>query len=191
VESAEGAPAANSLQTTSAANAASAMIGKMAADSKPVTPESLGAMHMSADGTMSATPMTLAVTPASANQAVGSTFQVSIVASNAHDLFAVPLQIQFDPKVLSLVNVDAGDLLAKDGQAVALVHRDEGNGAVTISAERPHGTKGVDGQGSICTLTFKALAPGDSTLSLARIGTRDSQQNRIASVGAQGVVHVK
>ena len=91
---------------------------------------------------------------------VGATFQVSIVAQNAHDLFAVPLQIQFDPKVLSLVNVDAGDLLGKDGQSVALVHRDEGNGAVTISATRPPGTKGVDGQGSICTLTFKAIGAG-------------------------------
>jgi len=140
---------------------------------------------------MSAAPLTLAVTPATANQAVGATFQVSIVAQNAHDLFAVPLQIQFDPKVLALVNVDAGDLLGKDGQSVALVHRDEGNGAVTISATRPPGTKGVDGQGSICTLTFKAVGPGDSTLALTRIGTRDSQQNRIPAVGTQGVVHVK
>ena len=116
---------------------------------------------------------------------------MSIVATNAHDLFAVPLQIQFDPKVLALVNVDAGDLLGKDGQSVALVHRDEGNGAVTISATRPPGTKGVDGQGSICTLTFKAIAAGDSTVALTRIGTRDSQQNRIVANGVQGVVHVK
>jgi general secretion pathway protein D len=191
MESAGGAPAANSLQTTSAATAASAMIGKMAADSKPASQASMAGMHMEADGTMSATPMTLAVTPGSADQAVGSTFQVSIVASNAHDLFAVPMQVQFDPKVLALVNVDAGDLLGKDGQSVALVHRDEGNGALTISATRPPGTRGVDGQGSICTLTFKAIGPGDSTLALTRIGTRDSQQNRIAAVGAQGVVHVK
>jgi general secretion pathway protein D len=191
VESSEGAPAANSLPKTSAANAASSMIAKMAADSKPVTPETMANMHMSANGTMSATPLTLAVTPGSTNQTVGATFQVSIVAQNAHDLFAVPLQIQFDPKVLALVNVDAGDLLGKDGQSVALVHRDEGNGAVTISATRPPGTKGVDGQGSICTLTFKAIGPGDSTLALTRIGTRDSKQNRIASVGTQGVVHVK
>jgi general secretion pathway protein D len=49
----------------------------------------------------------------------------------------------------------------------------------------------VDGQGSICVLTFKAIGAGDSTLALTRIGTRDSQQNRIAAVGAQGVVHVK
>jgi general secretion pathway protein D len=103
----------------------------------------------------------------------------------------VPLQLQFDPKVLALVNVDAGDLLGKDGQSVALVHRDEGNGAVTISATRPPGTKGVDGQGSICTLTFKAVGAGDSTLALTRIGTRDSQQNRITAVGATGTVHVK
>ena len=191
VESSAGAPAANSLPATSAANAASSMIAKMAADSKPASQESMAGMHMSADGTMSATPMTLAVTPGSANQAVGSTFQVSIVASNAHDLFAVPMQVQFDPKVLQLVNVDAGDLLGKDGQSVALVHRDEGNGALTISATRPPGTKGVDGQGAVCTLTFRALAAGDSTLALTRIGTRDSQQNRIAAVGAQGVVHVK
>jgi general secretion pathway protein D len=191
VESAEMSPGSSSLSNTSAANAASAMIGKMAADSKPATQESLAAMHMQPNGTLSTAPMTLTVTPTSASQAVGSTFQVSVVASNAHDLFAVPLQMQFDPKVLSLVNVDSGDLLGKDGQSVALVHRDEGNGAVTISATRPPGAKGVDGQGTVCTLTFKALTPGDATLALTRIGAKDSQQNRIASVGIQAVVHVK
>jgi general secretion pathway protein D len=191
VESSEGGQPTKSLPSTSAATAASSMIAKMAADSKPVTPTAMANMKMAPNGTMTPTQLTLAVTPGSTNQAVGATFQVSLVALDAHDLFAVPLQLQFDPKVLTLVNVDAGDLLGKDGQSVALVHRDEGNGAVTISATRPPGTKGVDGQGSICTMTFKAIAPGDSTLALARIGTRDSQQNRIASVGVQGVVHVK
>ena len=182
---------AASLQPTSAANAASAMIGKMAADARPVTPDAIAAAKMAPNGTMAATPVTLSVVPAGANQAVGSTFQVSVVASNAHDLFATPLQMQFDPRVLALVNVDSGDLLSRDGQAVALVHRDEGNGAVTVSATRPPGTKGVDGQGTICTLTFKALAAGDATLALTRIGLKDSQQNNIASVGGQAVVHVK
>jgi general secretion pathway protein D len=196
VESSEMAPAGNSLPATSAANAASAMIGKMAADAKPVTPESMAGMQMQQNGTMSAAPasgpaMTLAVTPAASSEMVGSTFQVAVVASGAHDLFAVPLQIQFDPRVLSLVNVDTGDLLGKDGQNVGLVHRDEGNGAVTISATRPPGAKGVDGQGTVVTLTFKALTPGDATLALTRIGAKDSQQNRINATGVQAVVHVK
>ena len=195
MESSELAPAGSSLPATSAANAASAMIGKMAADAKPVTQESLDAMRMRPNGTISTAPtgpaMTLAVTPAASGEAVGSTFQVSVVASGAHDLFAVPLQMQFDPHVLSLVNVDAGDMLGRDGQQVGLVHRDEGNGAVTISATRPPGAKGVDGQGTVVTLTFKALAPGDATLALTRIGAKDSRQNLMNTTGVQAVVHVK
>jgi general secretion pathway protein D len=122
---------------------------------------------------------------------VGSTFQVAVTAMNARDLYSVPMQMQFDPRVLQLVNVDAGDLLSRDGMAVALVHRDEGNGAVTISATRPPGAKGVDGQGTICTLTFKAIAAGNSTLALTRIGAKDSQQVSVVTMGNQGVVRVK
>ena len=71
------------------------------------------------------------------------------------------------------------------------MHRDEGNGLVTISASRPPKTKGIDGQGTLCTLTFKAIAPGDSTLALVKIGAKDSKQNNLPAVGSQSVVHVK
>ena len=77
--------------------------------------------------------------------------------------------------MLALVNVDTGDLLGRDNQPVALVHRDEGNGTVTVSASRPPQTAGVNGAGVICTLTFKALAAGDSPLSLVKIGAKDSK----------------
>jgi general secretion pathway protein D len=190
------------LQPTSAAMAANAMLGKMAAEGRPLTPGGMAAagggptMGTVPPGGSARPPITLTVTPLVENQPVGSTFTVAVNATSALDLFSVPLQMQFDPRVLQLVNVDSGPLLAGDMskgtmQAVALVHRDEGNGAVTISATRPPGTKGVDGQGTICTLTFKTLAPGDSTLALTRIGPRDSQQNVIPAVGVQAVVHVK
>ena len=136
-------------------------------------------------------PVTLAVVPSSANQTVGTSFQVNITATNAHDLYAVPIQLQFDPKVLQLVNVDSGDLLARDGQAVAIVHRDEGNGLVTISTSRPPSSKGVDGQGGIAVLTFKAIAPGDSSLSLVKVAARNSAQASLPAIGSQAVVHVK
>lgn len=141
--------------------------------------------------TVATAPVALSVLPPASNQAVGSTFQVAVMAANAKDLYSVPVQMQFDPKVLQLVNVDAGDLLGRDGQAVALVHRDEGNGAVTVSASRPPNTAGVSGQGSVFTLTFKALAPGDSTLALVRVGAKNSSQANLPTVGTQGVVHVK
>ncbi len=186
-------PAAPTLQPTSAANAASAMVGQMRADASPLTAGSATAASvapgMAGNGAM--TPVNFTVQPGTVNQAVGSTFQVAITATNATDLFSVPLQLQFDPKVLQLVNVDAGVFLGRDGQAVALVHRDEGNGAVTISASRPPNVPGVTGEGTICTLTFKALAPGDSSLALARVGAKNSQQQSMPAVGTQGLVHIR
>jgi len=199
-KSLESASANPPAQDTSAANAANAMLGKIAADSRPLAPGIVtgtsapppASVPPSIPGTASmTTPISLTVVPVAPNQQVGATFQVAVMAANAQDLFSVPMQMQFDPKLLSLVNVDAGDFLGKDGQAVALVHRDEGNGAVTISTSRPPGTKGVDGQGTLCTLTFKALAPGDAALSLVRIGAKNSQQVSLPAVGTQAVVHLK
>jgi general secretion pathway protein D len=136
-------------------------------------------------------PVSLAVTPADSTHAVGSTFNESVTLTNAHDVFAVPLQVQFDPKVLQLVDVEAGGLLSADGQPVALVHRDEGNGLVTISASRPPGAGGVNGQGDVCVLTFKAIGAGDSNIALAKFGAKNGVQANLPAVGSPGVVHVK
>ena len=136
-------------------------------------------------------PIQLSVVPGVNNQGVGATFQVAVMLTNAKDLYSVPIQMHFDPTVLSLVNVDDGNLLGRDLQAVALSHRDDGNGNLTISASRPPNAKGVDGQGTLCTLTFKALKAGDSSLSLLQVGARDSNQKSIQTVSNQSVIHVK
>jgi general secretion pathway protein D len=136
-------------------------------------------------------PVNFTVLPANSTQPVGSTFQVAVLASGARDVFSVPLQLQFDPKVLDLVNVDAGGLLGGDGQTVALVHRDEGNGLVTIQASRPPGVAGVNGQGDVCTLTFRAKAAGDSNLTLVKVGASTSKLTALPAIGSQAVVHIK
>jgi general secretion pathway protein D len=199
-EASTGAPqAANAVYTpspssgTTAANAASAMIPHIAAAGQPTPMPAPGEAAAAAPGNIppgtAVTPLNLSVvSPAQAQ--VGATFQVPVRASNAHDLFGVPLQMQFDPKVLSLVGVDTGDLLAKDGQAVALSHRDDGEGAVTMSLSRPPNTAGVNGDGPLCVLTFKAIAPGNSSLSLVRVGAQDSHQNKLPVTGGQATVRV-
>ena len=182
---------------TTSANAAAAMVQQMAQQAGPIQPPAASTLTPGAAAAASAqlapsgAPVSLSVVPANPNQTVGSTFQVAIAANNGHDLYAVPIQLQFDPKVLQLVNVDAGELLGRDGQAVSIVHRDEGNGLVTISTSRPPNVKGVEGQGNICTLTFKAVAAGDSSLALVKVGARNSAQASLPAVGSQSVVHVK
>jgi general secretion pathway protein D len=177
---------------TTAANAAAAMVN-LNPQTQTITPPVVPPLpdEVPAQSPGAGPPISLRVIPSESNQSVGSTFQVGVNLSNGHDVFSVPLQLRFNPAVLQLVNVDSGEFLSRDGQAVALVHRDEGNGLVSISAERPPQTGGVSGQGSLCTLTFKATAPGDSALALVKVAARNSAQASLPVVGSQAVVHVK
>ena len=96
------------------------------------------------------------MTPAQSTQKVNATFQVAVNLFGGQDIYSVPMQIQYDASKLALTNVDAGTLLGRDGQSVALVHRDDGAGGVAISASRPPGVSGVTGTGTVCILTFQA-----------------------------------
>jgi general secretion pathway protein D len=178
---------------TSAANAASAMVQQLSQQAQPPTlpatnqPAAVPATQTPGSGP----PVSFTVVPQDSNQSVGSTFQVAVMVGNAHDVFSVPLQINFNPAVLQLVNVDSGDFLSRDGQVTSISHRDDGAGLVAIATERPPNAAGVSGQGSICTLTFKAIAAGDSNLTLVKVGAHNSAQANLPAVGSQAVVHVK
>jgi general secretion pathway protein D len=123
--------------------------------------------------------------------AAGSTFQVPIVLLGASDIASVPLQIQYDPAILSLVNVNPGDLLSRDGQAVALVHRDDGPGNITINAARPPGSKGVSGAGVVCVLSFQAKVAGQSSLAMTRAAAVTSAQSVLPGKGNSVSITVK
>jgi general secretion pathway protein D len=136
-------------------------------------------------------PVTFSLTQPAAAPAVGSNFPMAVTLNGAQDVSSVPLQIRYDPSKLSLVNVDSGDLLGKDGQAVALVHRDDGPGMITIVASRPPGSKGVTGTGPVCVLTFQAKAAGESDVVITRPGALDSAQKPIpaSAQNAHIVIH--
>ena len=121
----------------------------------------------------------------------GSSFQVPILLNSATDISSVPLQIQYDPAKLVLVNVAAGDLLNRDGQAVALIHRDDGPGNLTIVASRPPGTVGISGSGSVCVLMFQAKGAGATSLNMTRAGAVDSKQRPMTMQPAQASIVVQ
>ena len=121
----------------------------------------------------------------------GASFQVPILLNGGADVSSVPLQFNYDPSKLALVNVTGGNFLSKDGQAMALIHRDDGPGNVTVVASRPPGSAGVSGSGVLCVLTFQAKAAGPSTLTMTRAGAVNSKQQQIAAQGAQANIVVK
>ena len=120
----------------------------------------------------------------------GATFQVPVVLTGGKDIASVPLQIQYDPSKLSLINVTNGDLLSRDNQAVALVHLDDGPGSISINAARAPGIAGVNGAGVVCVLNFQAKTAGETRLSLTRAVAINSTQQQLVSKGTQVTIAV-
>ena len=129
--------------------------------------------------------------PSTTTQTSGSTFPVNVMLTGGQDVFSVPLQISYDPKVLQLVNVSNGSFLSQDGQPVALVHRDDpSTGMLQVTATRPPSSGGASGQGNVLTLTFLAKAPGQAVLAITRPGARNSSGQVLPASGAQASVTV-
>jgi general secretion pathway protein D len=154
-------------------------------------PSAAGSPGVQQMGQMGAGPV-ISFDPPTINQKVGGTFAVNVLLNGAQNVSSVPVQVTYDSKVLQLVNVSNGDLLSKDGQAVALVHREDTRaGSIQMTASRPPSTPGVSGNGSVFTLTFLALKPGQSTLSVNRAVLRDAAQQAQNAAGSQAIVSIQ
>jgi general secretion pathway protein D len=134
----------------------------------------------------------LSFDPPTISAATNQTFSVNVTLLGGHDVFSVPAQISFDPKLMQLVNVSNAGALSQDGQSVALVHReDQQAGTVQVTATRPPGAQGVAVNGAVFTLTFQAKAPGQGTLSINRAMLRDANMSAIPAGGSQAVITVR
>jgi len=130
--------------------------------------------------------------PPTITQPKGATFTVNVLMSGGQNVYSVPVQINYDPNELQVVNVSNGGFLSQDGQAVALVHRDDpSTGTLQITATRPPGSGGVSGQGAIAILTFLAKTSGQSTLTITRGGARDPAMQPISVNGAQAAITIQ
>jgi general secretion pathway protein D len=130
--------------------------------------------------------------PPTIQTAKGNTFMVNLLITGAQNVYSVPVQVDYDPNVLQLVNVSNGGFLSQDGQAVALVHReDEAKGEVTITASRPPNSGGVSGQGAVVTMTFQAKGGGQTPLTVTRGGARDPGMQPITVNGTKASVTVQ
>ena len=130
--------------------------------------------------------------PPALSQAKGSTFTVNVMLSGGQNVYSVPVQLNYDPSQLQVVNISNGGFLSQDGQVVALVHRDDpATGTLQVTATRPPGAGGVSGQGAVVTLTFMAKGPGQSALTITRGGARDPAMQPIAMSGAQAAITIQ
>jgi hypothetical protein len=95
--------------------------------------------------------------------APGDTFEVRVQAEAGQPVSHLPLSLTFDPKVLAVEKVEAGDFLGPAGEAQVL--SDAGRpGDLVIGASRLGKVAGVKGTGTVARVTFRAVAAGASEL---------------------------
>ena len=156
------------------------------ATTKPATAQPSGATATSPGSNL----LSLRLDPGNLSPGQGSSFALNVILANGQDIATVPVEISYDPKVMEFQSVAPGDFLNRDGQPVTLVHRDDPPGRLVINAQRPPGSAGVSGSGTVYRLMFMAKTKGGGVVSVATPGARNSQNQQLTVQGAQATVTV-
>jgi general secretion pathway protein D len=176
-----------------------------AAEPQPAAPQPLGAasppagavVATAAAGAGSAATKPPAATPATASGTappfvltwqgpfrvkVGEEFNVVLRMNSPADLRTVPLEIHFDPQVLSFIEAKPGDFLQTNGATVAVTSVDGANGLIQLEL-RAGETKSLRGQGDLVTLRFSSLAAWkQAQLTIAKQDLKDASGSVAATI---------
>jgi len=113
----------------------------------------------------------------------GSEFVLELIAEEVSDLMAVRATVQFDPDVLTTIDVTKGSFFTSTGGSQALYYTiDDVNGVLEIDIGTAAGSPaGVTGSGTIATLTFRGDTQNeiDVTFDLSATAFRDSNNQPI------------
>lgn len=120
---------------------------------------------------------------------LNSTFSVAVTLQGAMDVTSVPMQIQFDPKVVRLNDVTAGDFLAQGGVQPVLaknIENDSGRATIQLSREG-----GVSGTGTLAILNFQAVARGGTIVVIPDLRVLNSQGQVVGGGNVQLAVQIR
>ncbi len=120
-------------------------------------------------------PATLFFSPEKAKVTVGDRIDLEINISDAHDLFGAPFHLLYPADLLEILKVEERNFLKKDGKQTAFLQKaDRQQGEIMIGLTRLGKTEGVDGEGTLITLSLRAKKSGLATLSFRKVDFRDS-----------------
>lgn len=98
----------------------------------------------------------------------GETIDVRVVVKTDQPLRGLPLDLSFNKDVLQLQNVIEGDFFQQEGAVTSFSKTGDGlDGRIKVGVLRNQAS-GATGEGTVLTLRFKALAPGDADLRIQR-----------------------
>jgi general secretion pathway protein D len=130
--------------------------------------------------------------PSQATASPAERITVSLLVEGGDDVAAAPMQIQFDPKFLRLNDVGLGDYLSKGGQQPVFTKNIlNDTGVAVIQLNRPPGSRGVGGSGTLVTLNFQAVARGATVVTVPHLAVRNAHGAVVSNSTPQLNVTVK
>jgi len=101
---------------------------------------------------------------------VGREVRINVTMISQDEVQNMTLNFGFNPEVLRLKSVIRGNVLSRlGGDAALLENIDNASGSCIVGFTSPELDKGFQGSGSIVTLVFEALAPGETQVAVSSI----------------------
>ena len=137
-------------------------------------------------------PARVALQPAASTVTLNSAVTMTIAAENVVNLADVSAQLQYDPKILRVVNIVAGELPGRDSAPLEVsktVLDDVGRADMRMSRGSNGGT--VSGSGSLFTVVFQAIGRGNTSVTLNSVGIRNAMGPVAATTPSPASVSVQ
>jgi general secretion pathway protein D len=122
----------------------------------------------------------------------GSTFVVTVRADGVTNLQSIESQLKFDPKVLRVNSITAGDLLQQNGLTLTPqrnILNDSGDASATLARDTAKGS--VNGSGGLLVVTFQAVGAGQTLVTMPKTVLHDGSGGEVTMGSAPLSVTVK
>ncbi len=123
---------------------------------------------------------------------VNDKFKVDVAAANLSNLYAAPFVFTYDPALLDFVSATEGPFLKGDGKPARLqITGSAGSGQITVSLGRIGNVGGMNGSGTLASLTFKAKGRGTANLGFASVNFTDPAGKPLDVIPFNALVEVQ
>jgi general secretion pathway protein D len=127
--------------------------------------------------------------PASAK--VGDVVHVTIDLDSPAGLRGMPLQVSYDKDLLALLAVQEGDFFAQDGEKTSFTQSIQAGDGIARAGVLRNSATVASGKGTVYTLQFKALKPGQATLAVTNVNAISPSNDVVVSAPSPLVLTVR
>jgi len=141
-------------------------------------------------------PARIGFQPRTVETQLNSSVTVTLYGDNITDMASVAAQLRYDPRILRINNMVAGDLpqrgIAQTARAEPSKNILNDSGQADVSVSRGPGGGGVSGGGGLFIIVFQAVGRGNTTVSISSLALRNAAGGPIgATTPPPLVVNVK